>query len=126
MTPDVEQAIKELKESFESNKIEVEEESQGGAYIIIHDLEIGSQYSPSKTWIGFIIGFQYPTADVYPHYIDGAVKRVDDKPLIDPFSKTNWRDKDVWQISRRTNNLDPLTQTATSKLFKIIDWLRKQ
>src|SRR4051794_13462154 len=110
MTPDVERAITELKDSFEGHKIEVEEESQGGAYIIVHDLEIGSQYSPSKTWIGFMIGFQYPTADVYPHHIDGKVKRVDDQPLLNPFSKTNWRDKDVWQISRRTNKLDPLTE----------------
>src|SRR6266849_5171240 len=68
MTPEVEVAIAEIKAASEP---------QGGAYLIVQNLAIGERYIPNTTWIGFLITFQYPDADVYPHFIRGDLKRAD-------------------------------------------------
>lgn len=126
MTAEVSQAIEEIKKTFPDKKVEVEEESQGGAYVTVYDLDIGPKYTPSATWVSFIIGFQYPAADVYPHYLDNSVKRVDGAGFGSGLTRTSWRDKAVVQISRRSNRLNPLVDTATTKLLKVLEWLKNQ
>lgn len=131
MTPEVEKAVEEIKTLFSDHKIEVEAVSDGGARVIVDDIEIGAQYSPSKTWMGFIIGFQYPRADVYPHYISSEVKRNDGQerkdghPLGEGFSgPLLWQERNCTQISRRSNKLDPTIDTAVTKLVKVIEWVK--
>jgi hypothetical protein len=126
MTPEVIQAIEEIKNTFSGKEVESEEEAQGGTFVTVYGLDLGSQYSPSEAWISFLIGFQYPMADVYPHYLDGVVNRADGKEFGEGFSRTNWRDKVVIQISRRSNRLDPLVDSAATKLLKVLEWIRKQ
>jgi len=74
--------------------------------------------------VGFLISFQYPRADVYPHFIDGSVSRKDGAALGQGFSATTWQDRKALQISRRSNRLDPTIDTAALKLQKVLDWLR--
>lgn len=127
MTPEVDKAIEEIKALFSANTVEVEPVSDGGARVIVHDIEIGSQYTPNKSWIGFIVGFQYPRADVYPHHVDPEVKRVDGKPLGEGFSgPLLWQERNCTQVSRRSNKLDPTIDTAATKLVKVIEWLKSR
>jgi hypothetical protein len=129
MTPEVEQAIAEIKTAFEGHQVDVIGEQQGGAYVVVNDLVIGDHYSPKITWIGFLITFQYPNADVYPHFIDGAVRRVDGRTLGSGFSgPTTWpgRAGQVIQISRRSNRWNPAVDTAATKLAKVLDWVKRQ
>jgi hypothetical protein len=125
MTPEVEQAIAEIKVYFEGHRVEVEPEAQGGAYVTVHDLWIGTQYSPPTSWIGFLIGFQYPRADIYPHFTDCNVRRSDGSPLGESFSEsTAWRNRATIQVSRRSRRSDQSVDTAATKLAQVLEWIR--
>lgn len=126
MTPEVEQAIEEIKTYFPGYPVDVEGEVQGGAHVVVRDLDFGEKYSPSKNWIGFLIDFQYPRSDVYPHFFDRAVVRADGSQYGGGISSTSWRNTDVWQISRRSNRLNPAVDTAAFKLAKVLEWLKVQ
>jgi hypothetical protein len=127
MTPEIAAAVEEIKRLFAGHQVDVYSEEQGGAHIVVHDLFIGDQYAPSSNWVGFSINFQYPYSDVYPHFIDAGVKRVDGANFGGGISgPTEWQNRKVLQISRRSNHLDPTTDTAAIKLAKVVDWLGKQ
>ena len=55
MTPEVQAAVEEIRHAFAGHRVEVEEEAQGGAYVIVHDLVVGDRYSPATSWFGFVI-----------------------------------------------------------------------
>ncbi len=130
MTPEVGIAIDELRAAFPGRAVDVASEAQGGAYVIVHDLEIGGGYTPSTSWVGFLIPFNYPYPDIYPHYIDVGVRRADGHSLEDglsgPTSWPGWPDGSVIQVSRRSNRWNPMTDTAALKLEKVLAWLRQR
>jgi hypothetical protein len=124
MTPEVEDAITELREAFSDHAVEVAPDPQGGAYVVVQDLPLGPQYRPERSWVGFAIGFQYPHADVYPHYTDSTLSRVDGAPLGEGMQQPiQWHDRMTTQISRRSTNWNAAEDTATLKLRKVLDWL---
>ncbi len=90
MTPAIEQAIAEIRVTFEGHPIDVDPDPEGGAFVTVHDLSLGDQYEPSVSWVAFRITFQYPHADVYPHFCVGGLKRKDGTELGDPFHKATW------------------------------------
>ena len=125
MTPEVEAAIAEIKEAFPGSEIEVISEPQGGAYVVVQNLAIGERFIPSTTWIGFLITFQYPDADVYPHFIRGDLKRADGQSFPSGISgPTIWQNRPAMQVSRRSNHWTAGVDTAASKLAKVLSWLR--
>jgi len=125
MTPEVEQAISEIRQVFPGHTVEVQPEPQGGAYIIVHNLLIGEQYVPSTSWIGFLLGFQYPHADVYPFFMDNKVRRADGQAWETGLSSSvPWNNRNTVQISRRANRWNPSVDTAATKLTKVLTWLR--
>ncbi|MBD2166419.1 hypothetical protein H6G04_18650 [Calothrix membranacea FACHB-236] len=128
MTPEIEQAIAEIQIAFPEHPIGVEAESQGGAYVIVNNLLIGEQYLPSTSWVGFLITFQYPHADVYPHFIDGQLRRVDGSLIQGNglSGSMTWQERQAIQVSRRSNRLNPAIDTAATKLAKVLTWLRNQ
>ena len=127
MTPEVEVAIAELKQVFDGHTIDISPETQGGAYIKVHDLEIGQQFTPSRTWIGFLINFQYPRSDVYPHFMDPTVGRADGSVWHGGISgPTDWNGTKAIQISRRSNHWDASRDSAAIKLIKVLEWLKTQ
>lgn len=126
----VRQALDEIKCLFSGHAIDVVPDEQGGVFVRVHELEIGDQYLPNVTWIGFRITFQCPFPDVYPHFTDPSIQRKDGKPLRDGFSRQKWQfGKDhlqVTQISRRSKKHNPQENTPGVKLGKVLDWIRKQ
>jgi hypothetical protein len=125
MTPEVEAAIAEIKEAFPGSEIEVISEPQGGAYVVVQNLAIGERFIPSTTWVGFLITFQYPDADVYPHFIRGDLKRADGQSFPSGISgPTTWQNRPAMQVSRRSNHWAAGVDTAASKLAKVLSWLR--
>lgn len=123
MTPEVEQAIAELRAAFPDNGIEVEAETQGGAYVTVHDLSLGAQFRPERAWIGFLIPYTYPYSDVYPHFALSTLARDDGEALGAGFGSATWRDRPVTQLSRRSNRWNPAEDTALLKLQKVLAWL---
>jgi hypothetical protein len=126
MTPDIKEAVEEIRRAFPGRTIDVEPEARGGAYVVVHDVPLGDQYKPVSSWVGFFITFQYPHADVYPHFIDAGVVRTDGKTHGEGFALADWRGRRALQISRRSNHLNPAVDTAASKLAKVLQWIKSK
>ncbi len=127
LTRAVERAIEEVRASYPDHKVEVVEDGQGGARVRVHDLFLGEQYDPKTSWIAFAITFQYPEADVYPHFLIRTLKRVDNAPLGGAFQQTEntrWEGELATQVSRRSNNRNHDLDTAAIKVGKVLVWLR--
>ena len=123
MTPEVASAVDEITAAFPDATIEVREE--GDATVVLLDpIDPGDTYVQRETWIGFRITFQYPYSDVYPHFVRGDLKRADGVDLGEGTSVTTFENRTAVQISRRSNRLDPATNTALIKLHKVLEWLR--
>lgn len=127
----VEKAITELRLAFPNAQLDVREDGSGGAHVLLDPVDPGSLYTQRETWVGFHIPFNYPHADVYPHFIRPDLSREDGRPLINPEMGIQsviwaaWDNRPVLQLSRRSNRLNPLKDTATTKLVKVLDWLSK-
>lgn len=124
LTGTVAAAIEEVKATFASQAVEVVEDGQGGARVTVHDLDIGAQHQPSRTTVGFVVGFHYPASDVYPHYIMPPISRVDGRALGSGLSATMWNGVPSIQVSRRSNHWQAGVDTAAIKLQKVLAWLR--
>jgi hypothetical protein len=125
MTPEVVAAIEEIRSDFKAATVEAHEDGSGGAYVIVDPVDPGSQYVQRETWIGFQITYQYPVADCYPHFVRPDLARLDGEPLGEAMTVTQFGfdQRPAVQISRRTNRLNPATDTALLKLWKVLDWL---
>jgi hypothetical protein len=131
MTAAVQQAIEEIRAAFPGHKTEVEPDTDGGAYVKVHDLALGDKYEPSVSWLAFRITFQYPFADIYPHFCIPTLRRKDGRALGGGFNLNNqWQtpktSEPAIMLSRRSNRLNPETDTAALKLAKVLDWIRNQ
>ena len=124
LKPTVDRAIEEIRAQFPDSNMILRPDDQGGAFVILESVSLSSIYTQPDTWIGFHITFQYPYADVYPHFVRADLSRVDGKPLGDGTSSNNFEDRQAVQLSRRSNYLDPATDTALLKLLKVLEWLR--
>jgi hypothetical protein len=123
----VEKAIEELRKTFPSAAVSIEEDGDGGAYVTLDPVLLGEPYAQAETWVGFHIGFQYPASDVYPHFMRYDLSRRDGAALGVGMSKAvQYRSRAATQISRRSNNLDPAHQTAAHKLLKVLTWMQSQ
>ena len=126
MNLDIRKAISEIEVCFTDSEVYYREDGEGGAYVHIDPVDPGSSYQQSATWIGFRVTFQYPHADVYPHYVRIDLARRDRRPLGEGFSSSNFEGQPAIQISRRSNHINPRLDTAAIKVQKVLMWLRKQ
>ncbi len=122
--PQIEKAIAEIRCSFPDCRVESEPDGSGGAYVTVHDVPLGPPYAQAKIWVGFQITFQYPYADVYPHFTCAELARTDGRSLCEGLGNANWRSRPATQLSRRSNKLNPAFDTAALKLLKVMQWLR--
>ena len=124
IVPAVTKAIDEIRSTFDHSSVEVEPDGSGGAYVVVKELALGLPYRQAVIWIGFQITFQYPYADVYPHFTDPNLSRDDGADLGGGFGSAQFRGHPSIQISRRSNRLNPATDTATLKLLKVLQWMK--
>jgi len=124
LAPAVTKAIEDIRSTFSELRIEADPDGSGGAFVTVHDVSLGAPYSQAETWIGFQITFQYPYADVYPHFVRADLSRLDGRPLGEGLGGAQFRGQPATQISRRSNKLNPATDTAVLKLLKVLQWLR--
>jgi hypothetical protein len=123
MTPEVAAAVDEIKAAFAPSDVTVDPDGDGGAFVVIESVPLADLYVPDDTWLGFQITFQYPLSDVYPHFARGDLARVDGGLLGEATSPTTWRNRPAIQLSRRSNRLNPATDTAVLKALKVMTWL---
>ena len=124
MKQDVANAIEELKRAFPSSDVCIQEDGDGGAYVIVEDVAVGSRYRPSSTWLGGHITALYPYADIYPLFIAGNVIRVDDVAFEPPVTPgVQFLGRPALQISRRNNHTQHYPQSAVAKFVKVLHFL---
>jgi hypothetical protein len=128
LTPAVADAIEELRATFPDATVTVKEDGEEGAYVVVDPLPTGNAFVQPTTWIGFHITFPYPEADVYPHFVSPELARVDGANHGEGFALTQWGPdaQPAWQLSRKSNRLNPAVDTAALKLLKVLAWLSKQ
>lgn len=127
MTEDVSAAVEELRAGFPGHEVLVAEELQGGAHVIVDELDIGPGYATRTTWIGFTIGFQHPLADVYPHFLRADLAYADHRLLQPPLNAGQAMpgfNRLAVMLSRRSNHWNPARDTACLKLLRILEFLR--
>jgi hypothetical protein len=122
MTPQVAGAIAEIRADFPDATVGAREDGDG-VIVIVDPVDPGPPYVQRATWIGFRITFHYPYADVYPHFLRGDLTRVDGAALGEGITATRFEDQSSVQVSRRSNRLNPATDTAALKLTKVLHWL---
>ena len=122
---EVGEAIEELKRAFPSSELTVSEDGKGGARVVVESVAIGAR-EPGQSWLGGHIPAQYPYADIYPVFMDAAVRRRDGKAFEAPITEGhNFCGRPAIQISRRNNRIQNSGQTAVAKFLKIVDFLEK-
>jgi hypothetical protein len=126
LTEPVAAAVAEIERGMSEVAWEVREDGAGGAVLIGQGASLGGVWEQSDTWIGFRIPFNYPYADVYPHFVRGDLRRRDGGPLGDAMSATTFEGMPAIQLSRRSNHRVPGIETAVIKLLKVLSWLRER
>lgn len=121
---EVRKAIEEIQSQYPDSGMTLRVDGEGGCYVIVESVPLSDIYAQTETWIGFRITFQYPAADVYPHFVRGDLTRVDSRELGDGTAKKAFEGREAFQLSRRSNHLNPTTDTALLKLEKVLHWLR--
>ena len=126
VTEAVAKAIEEIRRTFEGCGVEVFPDGSGGAEVEVRDIPLGCPYAQEKVWIGFHITYPYPYADVYPHFTNAELARSGGGNLGGGFGGASFRGSAAIQISRRSNRLNPETDTAALKLLKVVRWMKEQ
>lgn len=136
LTPEVAEAVSELRDAYPDATLTAVEDGSGGAFVTLDAVELGPRYMPSTSWLKFQVTFQYPAADVYPLFIHPDVRRVDSPspngtPLGEGTMLNQYMDGPdpaktipTIQLSRRSTRLNPATDTAALKVEKVLTWLR--
>ena len=126
MNPEVEGAVAELRASFPAAVVVAEDDGSGGAFVELRPIDPGSVYVQRETWLRFLIGHQYPHADVYPLYVRPDLARVDENGHGEGLAFAEFRGERTLQLSRRSNHRSAEFDTAARKVHKVLDWLRAQ
>ncbi|MXY54839.1 MAG: hypothetical protein F4029_17010 [Gammaproteobacteria bacterium] len=119
-------AIEEIRRTFEDCEVEVFPDGSGGAIVVVRGIPMGCPYVQERVWVGFHITYQYPYADVYPHFTNADLRRSGGSGLGSGFGGASFRNSPAVQISRRSNRLNPKRDTAALKLLKVLKWMKEQ
>jgi hypothetical protein len=124
ITPAVTEAIEEIRATFEGAAVTVREDGEGGQYVRIDPVDLGPPYAQRTTWIGFRITAQYPYSDIYPLFVRHDLCRTDGHALGEGITMNHAFDgHPAVQVSRRSNHLNPATDTAALKVLKVLGWM---
>jgi hypothetical protein len=117
-------AIDELEAAYPGVAVSHREDDEGGAFVIVDPVSLGPPYVQATTWVGFHLPFNYPFADVYPHFVRGDLARLDGQALGEGTSGGTFEERPAIQLSRRSPRRDAGVDTAVLKLDRVLGWLR--
>lgn len=123
---EIARSIAEIEQAFTGCPVTATPDGEGGAFVVVDALDPGERYVQRATWCGFRITFQYPYADVYPHFVRADLSRVDGQPLGEATSMNSFQGQPAIQLSRRSNRRDAAMDTAARKLLRVLEWLRSR
>jgi Prokaryotic E2 family E len=117
----VARAISELEEDYVTDVVQT---GDGGAFVTLHDVDIGPHWVPATVDIETLIPFNYPFAAIYPFYTSEALQRVDSGAWPNALQRVEWRARRVVQISLRANRWDPNVDTARGAIAQVELWFK--
>jgi hypothetical protein len=124
MNQEVAEAIEQLKVAFTGSAVTVTEDGQGGAYVVVEDVDLGPGFEPRTSWMGGHITALYPAADIYPLFIDAGVRRINGRSFEVPITAGHrWRDRPALQVSRINRQVQLIPQTAVMRFKKTLSFL---
>lgn len=126
LKPAVIAAIEDLRVGFPDAKVQVVEDGQGGAHVTLESVALDpTVFKQADTWVGFLLSFQLPHADVYPIHVRPDLARQDGKPLtgdgVNPGNK--FVERPSIMLSRRSNKRDAQFDSPRLKVLRVLDWL---
>lgn len=128
----VQTEIHALRAGLPDAEIETKDDGEGGAFVVVRDVPLGYSFEPSRSWIGFHITHACPDADIYPHFIDAAVKYVGGAETPNahpdgdlPIAMTRGAtmpgfELSAIQISRQSRRRNADTDSALRKLVRVL------
>src|ERR1700733_144730 len=123
LAPAVAEGIEQIRRSLPACAVQTDPDGAGGASVVVRGVTLGAPYRQPDGWIGFLLTFQYPYTDVYPHFTRADLTRLDGRPLGAGLGMAQFKSAPAVQISRRSNKWNPATDTAVLKLLKVYRWL---
>lgn len=128
ITPEIQVALDELRATFPDSLVSFDESGDGGAWVRVETVELGSLYNYETSWAAFQLQYMYPECDVYPVFVRPDIARLDSQPLGEGFAQPVGfgllGGEQGTQLSRRTPTLEPDTNSAAGKLLKVLQWVR--
>jgi hypothetical protein len=140
MTPEVEEAMEEIRQHFRGHPIHVGPDKDGGACVFVDAVSLCEIFAQRETWVGFYITHACPYADVYPHFVRGDLARADGKPIGEAITPNHQfpqpgvvvgnvlPSRSAVQVSRRANKRDANSnlETPLLKTLKVLRWLNSR
>jgi hypothetical protein len=125
------EAIEQIEQAYPSLPLKVVPDGQGGAWVELTDVPLGTAWQQSTTFLIFLLPFNLPACDIYPMFVRPDLQRSGHGGLVEGLAVTqlSWpgdpSQRDVVQVSRRTRG-SFAAQTAPQKVEKVMDWVRSQ
>jgi hypothetical protein len=140
MTPEVADAIAEIRREYAQHTVLVGEDQHGGACVIVEDIPMGAPYAQAASWMGFHITHSCPYADTYPHFFRNDLQRLDNAALGEAMGAGHQfpapgvvvdgklPTRQAVQVSRRSNHRDASSglETPLIKMVKVLQWIRSR
>lgn len=121
VTEPVERAIRQLETDYPD--VEWEPDGEGGAYVEVGPVAIGTRWTPDALSISCQVAFNYPDAAIYPFYATSALQStIGSWPSA--LQRVTWRGRDVIQVSLRTRQWRPEHDTASTAIAMVGHWFR--
>ena len=124
--PEVLAAVREIAATISEHVVFAWCDGEGGVFVVVDDIELGAQWTPSTTWLGCRILNAYPEADVYPLFVRSDLKRSDGVPLAAPFHlRSQFADQAAVMVSRTTPRRTAATASAAVRIINTINFLKE-
>lgn len=129
---DVAHAVDELRATFPDATVTVDETGDGGVWVLVDPIPVGTAFAVQQSWVRFRIPFTYPEADIYPLFVRPDLRRNDGAELRpengfqQPIMCGPQGDIASTQLSRITRNVRSEWNSAAGKLLKVQQWLETQ
>ena len=126
VTPAVSDAVAKVRSAFTDHPVYAWPDGQLGAVVVIENLDLGSRWATTTSWLGFVVSYLHPEADCYPHHMRGDLQRADGQPLNPPFHPGRaFAGRPAVMVSRSSRRRDPRLDTPARKALSVLEFVQR-
>lgn len=123
--PEVQQALAEVTANINEGVLLAWPDGEGGAFVVVDDLDLGERWAPRQGWLGCRILNSYPDSELYPFYIRADARRVDGVDLSAPFNLgQSLFGQPATTVSRQPNRPIKGPRSAAVRFINVVDFVR--